>query len=115
MADQKHALTPAAAAVGRDQVARAARLGHRHPPDFESERLELRPDHAPDRFDAREVQGPAILVDHPLEELERSSLLFFDGSDHPLLGGAELRLRAGGSEGEGENEEGKEGLHRGRS
>jgi hypothetical protein len=97
MADQEHALAPAVALVGRDDVAGAPGAFHVDPVDLEAQRLKLRTEHPPDRFDARRVQAPAVLVHPGLKHGDGPLLLGVNRLDHGLL---RRRKRGGGRGGE---------------
>jgi hypothetical protein len=96
MADQKHPLAAPVALVGGDEVARPLRLGHGNPADGKAERFQLRPNHPPDRFHTRQIEGAAILVHQLFKEAEGPLALALHGLDHLLLGRAEPRIGGGG-------------------
>ena len=101
----------ARALMGGDQMSGPAGLRHVHPANRKAQRLQLGPDHVADETDARQIQGAAVLVHHPLQQGDVAVVLGGDRPDHRLFVGR--RLGHGGT-GQGEKQQdGKEKAHRG--
>ena len=71
--DQEQPLAVPAAGVPGDQMARAPGRFHVDPLGLEAERGKLGLDQPPHRLDPGEVHRPAVLVDPPLEQGQRSA------------------------------------------